>query len=128
MIVLEALDVPCYGKAMLPQVCPRCSLTMTPIPLGALEVCPECRGVVACAEEGSERHAQLPDKPGGCSRCRAEIPAGREEFCWFCLKELCLSCWELYGHCGHPQAIEANRKARAWKPGDPVLPAPWRES
>ena len=44
-----------------------------------------------------------------CARCAAP---GAEEYCWYCLGRLCSKCWEEFGHCGEPEAIEANRTAR----------------
>jgi len=44
-----------------------------------------------------------------CGRCGTE-PA--DECCWFCQACLCVACWDLYAHCGHPEADEANRRAR----------------
>lgn len=46
------------------------------------------------------------------------------ESCWYCLDDLCPECWEKYGHCGEPEAIEYTERARRWKPGDPLLD--WR--
>lgn len=34
------------------------------------------------------------------------------EHCWFCGDDLCLGCWELRGHCGHPMADAINELAR----------------
>ncbi len=46
-----------------------------------------------------------------CGRCGETLPEW-EEVCWFCQARLCGECWERYGHCGHPEADEANRRAR----------------
>ncbi len=47
-----------------------------------------------------------------CKRCSKRIVAGEEETCWFCLSPLCFECWNIYGHCGHPEADKANEAAR----------------
>ena len=47
-----------------------------------------------------------------CGRCGCEIEFGEEEICWWCRGSLCVDCWEKFGHCGHREADEVNRKAR----------------
>ena len=47
-----------------------------------------------------------------CGRCGNQIPGDRAESCWFCQVGLCYDCWDEFGHCGHPEADEANRRAR----------------
>jgi hypothetical protein len=44
-----------------------------------------------------------------CARCGVD---GAEEFCWACHAWLCAGCWDLFGHCGHPEADEVNRQGR----------------
>jgi len=44
-----------------------------------------------------------------CARCGKEIVLGGEETCWYCDADLCGECWEARGHCGHPEADDANR-------------------
>ena len=46
-----------------------------------------------------------------CGRCATTIPAGDEEFCWYCHHALCYECWDEYGHCGHARADEINAAA-----------------
>lgn len=60
-----------------------------------------------------------------CGRCKLKIPVGHEESCWYCLGPLCGDCWDVIGHCGEPEAVEFNEKAKKWKSGDPLLPSPW---
>lgn len=48
-----------------------------------------------------------------CGRCKATIPAGDEEFCWYCQGFLCYECWDEYGHCGHARADEINAEGMA---------------
>jgi hypothetical protein len=43
-----------------------------------------------------------------CSRCKHEIEEGKEEYCWFCFKYLCYSCWDAVSHCGHFEAELVN--------------------
>jgi len=50
-----------------------------------------------------------------CGRCKKETDNGNEEACWYCIGPLCGDCWEEFGHCGHPEADEANEKAKAAK-------------
>lgn len=50
-----------------------------------------------------------------CGRCGKKIFDDSWETCWWCAGPLCVDCWEEYGHCGHPEADEANRKAREVK-------------
>ena len=107
-----------------PIFCPWCASAVVLLRIGALEVCPVCRMTVASNEEGAERSAQLPETLGGCGRCRGL--SAQAEVCWFCLGDLCAACWDAYGHCGHAEAEAFNERARAWKPGDPLLEAPWR--
>ena len=57
-----------------------------------------------------------------CARC-GDAPG--LEACFHCIAPLCGACWEDYGHCGAPAAVVANARARAWRPGDDLLPAPW---
>jgi len=48
-----------------------------------------------------------------CGRCGKLLLREHErEYCWLCTGALCGECWEDHGHCGHPAAEEANRKAR----------------
>jgi len=52
-----------------------------------------------------------------CGRCGVEITDEQPEICWWCEADLCDDCWEDYGHCGHPEADQANEAARrspAW--------------
>ena len=45
-----------------------------------------------------------------CGRCPKELHGFEEtEWCWWCEGPLCKDCWENFGHCGHPEADEANR-------------------
>lgn len=59
-----------------------------------------------------------------CLKCGDPIHLGEEEYCWYCMGTLCVSCWDKYGHCGHPAAEAENRRARNHKPGDPLEPMP----
>jgi hypothetical protein len=43
-----------------------------------------------------------------CARCKKELAPGTEEYCWFCDSALCFECWDLKGHCGHPEADVIN--------------------
>ncbi len=45
-----------------------------------------------------------------CPRCRGVI--GCPETCWYCAGDMCLTCWEGYGHCGHPEADAITAAAR----------------
>lgn len=47
-----------------------------------------------------------------CGRCASSTGVEDPEGCWFCHADLCDDCWETYGHCGHPEADEANRRGR----------------
>ena len=47
-----------------------------------------------------------------CGRCNAVTESEDPEGCWFCHAYLCYDCWETYGHCGHAEADEANRRGR----------------
>lgn len=47
-----------------------------------------------------------------CGRCQKEIDKEESEICWYCIDWLCSECWDLYGHCGHKEADEANERAR----------------
>jgi hypothetical protein len=47
-----------------------------------------------------------------CERCKCQILFSEAETCWYCLKSLCFECWDLHGHCGHPEAAEINERAR----------------
>ena len=48
-----------------------------------------------------------------CHSCDWWTTRDDAEFCWYCGKTLCGECWEERGHCGHPEADEANREARS---------------
>jgi hypothetical protein len=53
-----------------------------------------------------------------CARCNTTL-GDRPEVCWYCHAYLCGDCWEAVGHCGHPEADEANRRCReVEQPGD----------
>lgn len=53
------------------------------------------------------------DAAGHCGRCRSRIISDEDrETCWYCLADLCYECWDEYGHCGHSEAEETNRRAR----------------
>ena len=47
-----------------------------------------------------------------CNRCVGLIKSDRCEICWFCYEPLCIACFEVFGHCGHPLAEAANQRAR----------------
>ena len=47
-----------------------------------------------------------------CGRCGGAIATGHEEGCWWCNENLCSACWNAHGHCGHPEADQANQRAR----------------
>lgn len=49
-----------------------------------------------------------------CGRCQKEIEGShaKAEVCWYCHAYLCYPCWDEFGHCGHPEADETNRRAR----------------
>lgn len=47
-----------------------------------------------------------------CGCCGRVIVREDAEHCWFCGDDLCLGCWELRGHCGHPMADAINELAR----------------
>lgn len=44
-----------------------------------------------------------------CGRCSRRIREDDAQTCWLCEDDLCPACWEVYGHCGHKEAAEANR-------------------
>jgi hypothetical protein len=48
-----------------------------------------------------------------CKRCGKIIPKDWAEVCWYCNGPLCFDCWEVYGHCGHPEADAINERVRA---------------
>ena len=48
---------------------------------------------------------------GVCGRCEKEVDMDKAEYCWYCIHELCVDCWDKYGHCGHPEADELNELA-----------------
>ena len=45
-----------------------------------------------------------------CGRCGKRV--AEPEYCWWCSADLCPTCWEEVGHCGHLEAEAANRIAR----------------
>jgi len=48
-----------------------------------------------------------------CNNCKTPMwDTEIVERCWYCYGPLCGPCWEKSGHCGHPEADEANRKTR----------------
>ena len=47
-----------------------------------------------------------------CRHCKKEIEQVEPEICWYCGRPLCGECWEIYGHCGHPEADLINEKQR----------------
>lgn len=47
-----------------------------------------------------------------CGRCENEIPAETAETCWYCTESLCYACWDMFGHCGHPEADAQNERSR----------------
>ncbi len=49
----------------------------------------------------------------GCGRCGKPVTPDTSESCWFCLGDLCVECWDRFGHCGHPGADETNDLIRA---------------
>lgn len=57
-----------------------------------------------------------------CNRCGETIE--KPEYCWYCELELCKSCWEKFGHCGHPEADKANElsaKTTTWEERHSIL-------
>lgn len=48
-----------------------------------------------------------------CGRCEAPVAPRDREFCWWCQRYLCYACWDLVGHCGHPEAEAENERCRA---------------
>ena len=57
-----------------------------------------------------------PKRTVKCGRCHKSIKTDEAETCWYCLAPLCVTCWDTYGHCGHPQADKINADARDKKP------------
>lgn len=47
-----------------------------------------------------------------CAHCGRTLSPQTAEFCWWCLADLCRSCWENYGHCGHAGAELVNITGR----------------
>ena len=47
-----------------------------------------------------------------CARCQQVIQIEEAQHCWFCTRHLCYNCWEMVGHCGHPEAYELNEKMK----------------
>ncbi len=45
-----------------------------------------------------------------CGRCGKAVED--PETCWYCTADLCYPCWDVLGHCGHPEAEELNQKER----------------
>lgn len=43
-----------------------------------------------------------------CPRCKTRETS---ESCWYCPEDICYECWELIGHCGHPEAHKQNAEA-----------------
>lgn len=61
-----------------------------------------------------------------CGSCG--VDATNSELCWYCHGWLCSDCWERVGHCGHPEAHEANRVARGVPRFSERDMAYWREN
>lgn len=43
-----------------------------------------------------------------CGRCKVDITRGSDEICWWCRGILCFDCWDIFGHCGHEDAVVAS--------------------
>jgi hypothetical protein len=48
-----------------------------------------------------------------CGRCSISLSEKESETCWWCTGELCYSCWDEYGHCGHEEADRSNELGKA---------------
>lgn len=51
-----------------------------------------------------------------CKRCTCVIAAKKPEHCWFCQGDLCVTCWDMHGHCGESAAVAINNAARTASP------------
>ncbi len=49
-----------------------------------------------------------------CGRCKTEIADDAQEYCWWCLGELCYECWDRYGDCC-PDAVKAFEEAALYE-------------
>lgn len=36
-----------------------------------------------------------------CNRCKAEMTTDDAEYCWFCGRMICFTCWDEFGRCNH---------------------------
>lgn len=45
-----------------------------------------------------------------CGRCGKKARFRDAEVCWYCTATLCYDCWDQYGHCGHPEADDFERR------------------
>jgi len=45
-----------------------------------------------------------------CARCKG--PMAIPEKCWYCMSDICYSCFDEHGHCGHKEADAANERER----------------
>jgi hypothetical protein len=51
-----------------------------------------------------------------CRRCTTLIGSKKPERCWYCQGHLCVTCWDIHGHCGEAAAIAINNAARLATP------------
>jgi hypothetical protein len=65
-----------------------------------------------------------------CSRCKIDLPKDTEEYCWFCDGPLCATCWDDFGHCGHPEAetIDESLKTKSVDERARVFAALWPDA
>lgn len=56
-----------------------------------------------------------------CGACSKTIPATEAESCWYCQGDLCPSCWDEYGHCGHEEAERFNERIRKEVQGEKTV-------
>ena len=58
-----------------------------------------------------------------CGHCGVSVHADDAELCWWCGEFLCSKCWDSIGHCGHPEAHQANYEASMVRqPDTPLCP------
>jgi hypothetical protein len=51
-----------------------------------------------------------------CKRCAVIIASKQPAQCWYCQGHLCVTCWDIHGHCGESAAVAINNAARLATP------------
>ena len=57
-----------------------------------------------------------------CGRCKKSVVEADAEYCWYCIGYLCASCWDDFGHCGHPEATKFEKDANERHAKDQQVP------